>query len=137
MDFHALVTGYIVAINPFLLFTIENSTGFTTNPDGSRTPTYLTVTALGQLQAATFSDLREVEGLNQGGISRTIYFEGEIDAIIRVVKGGGAIIKDPLGRTWLVHLVLEQWPDWCKLGVVLQDDDGGSLKFLPFIPSVG
>jgi hypothetical protein len=121
MDLHALVTGAIATVNPFLLFTIENSTGYTTNPDGSRNPTYSTITALGQMQAATGGDLRQTEGLNLNGTLRKIYFEGQVEAIVRVVKSGGAIIKDPSGNTWLCHLVLEQWPDWCAIGIVLQD----------------
>ena len=77
--------------------------------------------AQGQVQAMTAGDLRQVEGLNLNGTKRGIYLDGSINGVVRVYLKGGDLITFPDGSTWLVAMVLEQWPDWCKVAATLQD----------------
>ena len=127
MNLHAIVSPAIATVNPFQQFTIKTSTGYTTNPDGSRVPTYATSVASGQMQALTYKDLQHLDGLNLNGVQRAIYFTGEVDAIIRAAGKGGDVITDTNGNVYLVTQVLEQWdegssgPSWVKVAVTLQN----------------
>lgn len=121
MNLHGIATGVISAVNPQSMFTLQRSTGYSTAPGGGRTPSYESTTRPGQLQAMSGKDLRQVESLNLNGTLRAIYFSGEVDAIVRMSRKGGDKIIDDCGRVWLVAQVLEQWPDWCKVCVVLQN----------------
>lgn len=125
MNLHGLVSGAIAAVNPFVPCTIQASTGYTTDAAGKRVPTYAApFTIPGQVQALTFKDLTQLDGLNLNGTRRAIYFNGRVDAIVRVDNKGGDLITIADGvnaGVWLVALVLEQWPDWVKVAVTLQD----------------
>ena len=74
-----------------------------------------------QIQALTFRDLQQIDGLNLQGDRRGIYFYGEIDGLVRPDNKGGDLITFPDGTIWLVAIVLEQWPDWCKVAATLQN----------------
>ena len=66
-----------------------------------------------------------LDGLNIQGIRRAIYLNGTVDGINRINRQGGDLIKiasGPNKGTWLVALVLEQFPDWAKCAVTLQDE---------------
>lgn len=125
MNLHSIVSGAIGAINPLMPGTIKVSTGYTTNPGGSRTPTYTTFTGVQmQVQALTWKDLQQVDGLNLNGTRRAIYMNGRADGVVRSLLKGGDIITltdGPNAGDWLVAMVLEQWPDWCKYAVTLQN----------------
>lgn len=132
MNLHAIVAGAIGAVNPFVPATLQQSTGYTTNADGSRDPTYSTRAISCQVQALTYTDLTKLDGLNIQGTRRAIYVTGEAAGIIRVKQEGGdlVIFPDntlPEGNTWLCAQVLEQWSDgagvpaWVKICVTLQD----------------
>lgn len=127
MNLHAVVSGNVGAVNPFLPATIKVSTGYATNADGSRTPQYAApVAAQAQVQALTFRDLMQVAGLNLNGQRRAIYVGGELDATVRAKMKGGDLITlangEPSDGVYLVALVLEQWPDWCKVAATLQNN---------------
>jgi hypothetical protein len=79
------------------------------------------LTVPGQVQSMTFSDLHQVDSLNLQGIKRAIYLNGRIDGLVRKDNKGGDLITRPNGEIWLVVLVLEYWPDWCKVAVTLQN----------------
>lgn len=121
MNLQQIANGVITAVNPQTPFVIESSTGSTKNPDGSRSPGYRRVSALGQMQSMSAHDLRQLDGVNLNGTVRVIYFNGQVDAIVRAFQKGGDLIIDPCGSRWLVGQVLEQWPDWCKVAVTLQN----------------
>lgn len=123
MNLHGLVSGAIGAVNPHVSASIDLSTGYTTNPDGSRVPTYQTVTGTAQVQALTYKDLEQVDGLNLNGEARGIYFYGDIQGVVRAKTKGADVITlsdGPNAGKWLVVQVLETWPDWCKCACVLQ-----------------
>jgi len=127
MNLHGIVRGVITGVNPDILVTIQFSTGHS-NEGGRQVPTYQTARNIpAQVQALTFKDLHQLDGLNQAGVQRAIYLYGKIDGVIRSEVAGGDIITIASGAnrgTWLVTKSLEQWPDWCKVAVTLQQQPG-------------
>lgn len=123
MNLHGIVAGKIARINPLQSVTAQLAAGgYTTNPDGSRTPIYQQpVMVSGQVQELTTRDLRQLEGLNIQGSQRAIYLTGEVDAVSRFARKGGDLLTLKDGSVWLTTMVLEQWPDWVKVSVTLQD----------------
>lgn len=123
MNLHKVVAGVIHAVNPQQPILVQASNGYTTGKDGKRTPAYLPgVIATAQVQQLTTRDLRQLEALNIQGSERKLYISGEIDAIIRLSKSGGDLIVLLDSSVWLTTHVLEQWPDWCAVSIVLQMD---------------
>jgi len=125
VDLRSIAGSVITAVNPDIFATVMSSTGYTIAPDGKQTPAYNTVTEVPvQVQSLSFRDLMQVEGLNLNGEKRAIYIKGKLDGTVRVAGKGGDLIVINNGTsigTWLVVQSLEQWPDWCKVAVVLQD----------------
>jgi hypothetical protein len=122
VNLHDIASGAIGSVNPTVLVTLQHSTGSTTDDDGKRTPTYDTTTGVrAQVQALTFTDLHQIDGLNLNGTRRAIYLYGAVAATVRASGQGGDLITLPDGSVWLVAYVLEQWPDWCKVVCTLQD----------------
>lgn len=126
MNLHALVSGYIGAVNPFITAVVQSSTGYTTGPTGSRTPTYAISQVQIQRQELTYNDLVKLDGLNIQGERRKIYVNGFYAGVIRADQKGGDIFTFPEfpggpSRSWLVAFVFEAWPDWCSLALTLQN----------------
>jgi hypothetical protein len=70
-----------------------------------------------QVQALSYDDLRQIEGLQLQGVRRKAYVTGTWDGVIRSQDKGGDVIVFPPGTlpqgdTWLVAHVLEYWPQW-------------------------
>lgn len=126
MNWHGLVAGAIGTVNPFITGTVQVSTGSTVNPDGSQTPTYDTYSGVSmQVQALTYKDLQQIDGLNLNGTRRAIYMNGRADGVVRSLMKGGDLITiaaGPNAGVWLVALMAEQWPDWAKAIVTLQNE---------------
>ena len=127
MNLHALAIGAISVVNAPTKITIYVSIGYTTGTDGRRTPNYERHDGIiGEIQPLSPSDLRQAEGMNISGETRKIYLNGRYYGANRVeVKGGDLIELSsseqwPYGSLWQVFQVLEQYPDWCCLGVVRQ-----------------
>ena len=122
MNLHGIVTGAINTINPPVLLSIQVNTGPTTNPDGTRAPTYAPPqTCTGQIQPLQYTDIIQMESLILQGERRKIYINGNVDGLVRVENKGGDLITDSDGNVWLVAFVSEDWPDWCAVAVTLQD----------------
>lgn len=122
MDLLSITAGVIDAVNPRTPMTVQISTGSTIGSDGAPIPTYNTLTGvMGEVQPMTFKDLKQLDGLNIQGSLKAIYLEGHINGIVRSKNKGGDLVTDAAGNVWLVHQVLEFWPDWCKVAVTLQD----------------
>ena len=125
MDLHSVVSDVISAINPTIPAQLFKSSGYTTNPDGSRVPTYgLPVLGDIQVQALPSGDLRNLSFLNIGGVLRKVYLGGDWESVVRsTMRGGDKFVfseGDITDGTWLVVNVLEAWPDWCAVAVQLQ-----------------
>lgn len=130
MNLHQIASGAINVVNPFIPATMRISIGHS-GPDaaGNRTPLYapaLVVSA--QIQALSFQDLQLIDGLVLNGERRALYVNGRFESVNRPTNQGGdlVIFPDgevwPFGTTWLVAMVTEQWPDWCRLVCTLQNN---------------
>lgn len=122
MNLHSIAAGVVSAVNPLQPVIVQVSTGYGTNPDGSRVPQYAApFTAIGDVQQLSTQDLRHLDGLNIQGSTRAVYLNGEVDAIRRINRKGGDLVTLKDNTVWLTTHVLEQWPDWCKIAVTLQN----------------
>jgi hypothetical protein len=126
MNLRGIVNGATRSINPNAQAVVKVSTGYVTSPSGKRTPTFTETPVSVQVQALTGKDLRQVDGLNLNGTLRAVYVNGAFAATIRAKQAGGDVIVFAPGTlqegdTWLLVQVLEQWPDWCKFAMTLQN----------------
>lgn len=125
MNLRALANPFTQIVNDNLQIPWIQSTGYTTDINGKRTPTTTTITAPGQVQALSASDLRHVDELNITGILRSVYWYGNVQGIVRADQQGGDILQFPEVpggpvRNWLVTTVVETWPSWSHVIVTLQ-----------------
>ena len=130
MNLHAIVAPYVSAVNPTLTVQVQLSTGPTqTQADGLRSPTFADpISVPAQIQALTFRDLQQLDGLNLQGERRGIYFYGSVDSLGRPDQLGGALVTFPDGSVWLVAIVLETYGNnagpktgWCKVAATRQN----------------
>lgn len=125
MNLHALASPVIATVNPMTTVSIQISTGYTTAADATRTPTYKPpITRTAQVQPLTYRDLAQLDGLNLQGEKRAFYLFGDIEGISRPDRQGGDLITMPDKTVWLVALVLETYPGWCKVAAVRQNQGG-------------
>lgn len=123
MNLHAIASAAIAVVNPMSQATLRVSTGYTTNADGTRSPTYAPDAIISaQVQPLQYQDILKLEGLNIQGVRSKIYLSGDISGLKRVEQHGGDLIVLPDGRTYLVAIVLEDWPDWASAAVTQQLD---------------
>lgn len=126
MNLHAAVRGAVTTVNPDIQATWQQSTGYSTDGGGKRTPGYANSTIPIQVQALTAQDLTHLDYLNIQGVMRAVYAYGNIQGVVRPNLKGGDLLTfaQPGGvpQIWLVVAVLETWPDWCKVAVCLQND---------------
>ncbi len=127
MNLHGIAAPLIGVVNPFIPVTIKVSTGYSTDDDGTRVPSYsFLYNVPAQIQALSFGDLRQLDGLEINGEKRKIYLNGQFDSVNRPRGTGGDLITFPNGNTypfgtsWLIVQSLEQFPDWCSLAVTQQ-----------------
>lgn len=127
MNLRALANGVTSAVNPNVGATLFVSTGYTKNAAFQQVPTFDRQPVTAQVQPLSSGDLRFLDGLNIQGAQKAVYLNGAALAISRVKKLGGDLIVFPdgtlpEGNTWLVLASIEQWQNWCRVAVVLQDD---------------
>jgi len=135
MNLHQMVSGPIGMINPHSMVEILRATGHTIAPDGTRTPTYETLSGLAQIQELSTGELQLLSeaGINIQGIRKSIYLNGHWFGIVRADGTGGDIFRFN-GYDWLVTLVPEQWPDWTKV-IVTQQWPKQTSPFAPGPPA--
>lgn len=123
MNLHGIVASAVGTVNPPQAAVLRISTGYTTAPDGDRTPTYAPdQTVQAQIQDLSQRDIFHLEGLNIQGSEKIMYLNGELSGLVRATnKGGDLVILNNGTEFWLVTAVLEQWPDWCKVAVTMQN----------------
>lgn len=132
MNLHGIVSGAISAVNPPQSASLYRSAGYTTLPDGRQQPKYAPpATVNAQVQDLSQKDLAQLASMNVQGSQRVAYLNGSLFGLVRVESKGGDLLTMADGHTWLVTAVLEQWADWCKVALTLQDDDAA-----PFFPSL-
>lgn len=125
MNLHGIAGPVIAAVNPTILATFQASLGPSIAPDGTRTPVFGAGQVVqAQVQELTQADLAQIEGLNLQGTNLAVYLYGSARGAVRVSQQGGDLITIPSGPRagiYLVLKVLELWPDWVKVAVVLQN----------------
>jgi hypothetical protein len=124
VNLHGIAGPIVASVNPKTPAVVMISSGYTTLPDGSRAPAYQQpVQTMAQVQPLTFRDIQQLDGLNLQGMRVGIYLDGKLDGLIRSTRKGGDLVAISDGvhaGTYLVALVLEQWPDWVKVAATLQ-----------------
>lgn len=96
MNLHSIASGAINSVNPFIQISIRVSTGYATDANFTRQPAYApAVTVSGQVQALTFRDIQQLDGLNLQGTRRAIYVNGRVDGLVRVENKGGDLVTVP------------------------------------------
>jgi hypothetical protein len=73
-----------------------------------------------QKQELTADELRQTEGLNLQGHKASVYLSGRWEGLIRADGSGGDVLWF-CEQAWLVVSVLESWPQWTKLLIVMQN----------------
>lgn len=124
INVRAIANRRIQLVNENIPATLLKSTGYTTDAAGHRVPTFERVPVTIQNQAASNEDLRQTDGLNLQGTLRTVSIAGDLQGVIRAGNTGGDLLQFPdstgTNRQWLVTQVLETWPTWCRVLVVMQ-----------------
>jgi hypothetical protein len=96
LNLHQIAAGAIGTVNPFLPISIRVSTGYSTDDDGTRVPSYApAVSVPGQVQSLTFRDIQQIDGLNLQGTRRAIYVNGRVEGLVRVENRGGDLVTVP------------------------------------------
>lgn len=130
LNLHGIVRGAITSVNSDIPIIYLQSTGNTVGVTGKQTPTYAApVTIPGQVQPVSGAQLRKYAFLQAQGTYKSVYFYGDIEAIVRSMQRGGDLLQfaDPstgnVSATWLVSKVDETWKTgWCRVIVTLQLD---------------
>ena len=126
MNLHGIVSGYLSAVNPPITVTIQPSTGYATNADGSRVPTYgASQSVQAQRQALQYTDIVQMDGLNIQGTRCKLYLNGNWNGLVRADQKGGDLITLPDGSIWLVAVIAENWSEqdgWTCVLCTLQDN---------------
>ena len=120
MDLHGMARGFISQVNPEVPANIRRSSGFTTLPNGKQEPSYHPPEAvMVQKQELTMRELQQIDNVVKQGVMCSVYVPGNYYGVTRSTQLGGDLFEIG-GQTWKVAQVLEAWPDWCKLALVLQ-----------------
>lgn len=128
MNMHNVVRSVITTVSPDILVLWRQSNGYTTSADGRPLPQYTDVPNLrAQVQAQISESMNHVDFISQQGVYRDVYMYGDVEAINRPNAIGGDLLVFPEvpggpNMAWLVRLVCETWPEWCKVSVALQVD---------------
>ncbi len=140
MNLHGLAGPIIAAVNPSIEALFTGNPGWTIQEDGRRVPAYLDpVPVQAQVQALSWRDLQQTEGLNLQGTQVGVYLYGVASGAVRVNFRGGDLITiaaGPWAGVYLTHVVLEQWPDWVKVACTLQNQPVSSAA-APSGPALG
>jgi hypothetical protein len=125
VNLHGIVAPIIGSVNPNIPAQFLPNVGWTIQPSGKRVPQYADcLTVVAQVQAMSWRDLMQIDGLNLNGTKVAIYLYGKAAATVRVNFNGGDLITILSGNwagVYLTHVVLEQWPDWVKVACTLQN----------------
>lgn len=118
-----MVAGGIGVVNPFTRAELWQSVGYIVDAsgDGTQVPQYRVTSLLVQVQALSNDELHRLDGLNLQANKQAVYLSGDWNGVLRAGEQGGDLLKFG-GQTWLVTVVLENWPDWTKVAVTLQNE---------------
>ncbi len=121
MNLRGIANSVSSTINPNKTVSVRRSTGYTAGAGMRQVPSYAdAVSGPAQIQALDGDDLKQLEGLNIQGVIKALYLTGSLAAVIRPENKGGDLV-DIDSQVWLVVKVLEGWPTWTKVAIVLQE----------------
>ncbi len=104
---------------------VQSTGGYATDAAGHRAPIQQTTTVQAQVQATSSKDLQLLDNINIQGVSRRVYLYGNVLGISRPDQRGGDVLQFPEVpggpvMNWKVVSVVETWPTWACVIVVLQ-----------------
>jgi hypothetical protein len=125
MNLLALANTVITSVNPNIPVVWIQSSGYTTDAAGKRVSSTTSTTIQAQVQGISASDLRHVDNLGIEGVKRSVHMFGNVQGVVRADQKGGDILQFPeipggAVRNWRVVNVMETYPDWSRVLVVLQ-----------------
>lgn len=122
MNLRANANALVQIVNPDVWVTVFSSTGYTIGAGQKQIPTYdAGVSDWAQLQELNSSDIKLMNGLQTQTNVNTIYLRGPLHGITRKYGDGGDYVM--IGsEKWLVQQLLESWPSWSKVAIILQVD---------------
>lgn len=127
MNLHSIVAPIVGAVNSNQMVTLYQNTGFSTNADYSRTPTYEAFSMNAQIQGLQSDDIRLLDGVGIQGERRKLYLWGTWSALVRSLQKGNDLVAFPDGSRWKCAYVFEDYghgvsgqSGWCSIAVVLQ-----------------
>lgn len=126
MNLHAIVRGAITSVNPDILGMWRESTGYVVGSNYKPAPQYTDHQNIPmQVQALSGRDIKRLNYLGIQGVKRAVYMYGNKQGLVRPNDQGGDLLVFPEvpggePKVWLISIVFETWPDWCRVGVTLQ-----------------
>jgi hypothetical protein len=123
MNLRSIANSATRSVNPNVVGSVKQSTGYTTGGDGTRTPTYNVVSPVTfQAQPLSAADLLQLDSLNIQGVTRKVYANMQIKGVERPAGTGGDLLVFG-GQTWLASAILEPFDasGWCSVGVTQQN----------------
>ena len=127
MNLRGLANSVTQNVNSNQTITLLRNTGYTTDTNYNQVPTFETLSGAAQIQALGPKDLQHADHLNIQNVSRKVYLYGNWQGVVREDSKGGDILTFPQipggdNQNWKVVIVFESWPEWCSVGVVLQEE---------------
>lgn len=132
MNLHSIAAPIVGAINPPILVTLKQDSGFTTNPDFSRSPAYSSTTMNAQIQGLTYQDIVTLNGVGIQGVRRKAYLWGSWTGLLRGLQKGNDLVIFPDSSVWKVAFCFEDYghgvhgqAGWCSVALTLQSPSEG------------
>jgi len=122
MNIYPIANTAINVINVNVEATLLISDGYTIGEGRKQIPVYKSpIVGQVQIQALDGKDLKQLDGVNMNGTIRALYLLGNLAGVVKPEGKGGDLVKLN-NQSWLVVKVLECWPQWSKVAIVLQED---------------
>src|ERR1700752_1586723 len=91
------------------LVMLLRSTGYSTDPDFSRSPSYASIPMSAQIQGLQSNDIRTLNGVGIQGERRKFYLWGTWSGLVRSLQKGNDIAIFPDGSRWKIAYVFEDY----------------------------
>ena len=116
MNLNSVTSGALSFLSPWIIATIQRSSGSITAASGHRTPSYSTPEDISvKVQPLSAGEISQISGLNLQGEKKGIYISGVLQGASRAESKGGDLVTLQDASKWLVVHVLERWPEWSKV----------------------
>lgn len=128
IDVFGIANAAIQAVNEDIPAIWRRSNGYLIDDAGIQIPQYIDTAIKVQSQAVSGDALAFTDGLDIQGVMRSVYMYGNVQGVVRSDERGGDLLMFPQipgnpNQTWKVVTVVETWPGWAHVIVVLQTDE--------------